>query len=421
MKQFLVLLLLTSFWTTSKSQDATQVYKTTVNSTVTIETDNSLGSGFFVADHIIATNYHVIKGASFAYCYTNNSSTKYKIEGYLAADKSVDLILLKVSGLNRNAIKMASASVTPGQKIYALGSPKGLPATISDGIVSGLRNFEGHKLIQMTAPISPGSSGGPVLNSEGQLVGISLSQLKEGQNLNFAIPHKYLKKLLSQKSTMNELMYLDEALVSSLKTVFSSVKIGTNVWMSHNLDLTQFRNGDYLLEAKSKEDWERAGNERIPAWCYYDNDTANRVKYGKLYNWYAVNDPRGLAPHGWHISSHADWKELVNYIGEANVGSEIKTSDEWEDGNGTNLTGFNAYPSGWRWVQNEFFHAGRSAYWWTANEIDATTAVAICLLRNSNYTTTFFLRYGRLSQKLDEINSYKAGKYSGLSVRCVKD
>lgn len=183
----------------SFGQDATVIYKNTVNSTVTIETDNGLGSGFFVAPNIIATNYHVIEGATQASCYINNSTTKYKIDGYLAADKSVDLILLKVSSLNKPALVFTSETVSPGQKVYVIGSPKGLPATISDGIVSGMRDFEGYKLIQMTAPISPGSSGGPVLNSKGQLIGISVSQLTEGQNLNFAIPKSYLEVLLQFK------------------------------------------------------------------------------------------------------------------------------------------------------------------------------------------------------------------------------
>ena len=144
-------------------------------------------------------NYHVIEGATQASCYINNSTTKYKIEGYLAADKSVDLILLRVSTLNKPALVFTSETVSPGQKVYVIGSPKGLPATISDGIVSGMRDFEGYKLIQMTAPISPGSSGGPVLNSKGQLIGISVSQLTEGQNLNFAIPKSYLEVLLQFK------------------------------------------------------------------------------------------------------------------------------------------------------------------------------------------------------------------------------
>ena len=195
---------------TANSQDATIIYKNTVNSTVTIETDNGLGSGFFVAQNTIATNYHVIEGASEAICYLNNSDVKYKIDGYVAVDKTVDLVLLKVSTLDRPALKMAQESSSPGQKIYVIGSPKGLPATISDGIVSGMRDFDGHKLIQMTAPISPGSSGGPVLNSKGELIGISVSQLTEGQNLNFAIPKSYLELLIEfKKNTPTDISSLN--------------------------------------------------------------------------------------------------------------------------------------------------------------------------------------------------------------------
>jgi hypothetical protein len=183
------------------SQEASLIYKKTVNSTVTITTDDgSQGSGFFVAPNIIATNYHVIDGASSASCYLNNSDIEYKIDGYVGIDKSVDLILLKVSTLDRPAIKLAVTTISIGQKVYAIGSPQGLQATISDGIISGMRDFEGTKLLQMTASISPGSSGGPVLNSIGELIGISVSQLTDGQNLNFAIPKSYLQILLDFKS-----------------------------------------------------------------------------------------------------------------------------------------------------------------------------------------------------------------------------
>lgn len=198
------------------SQDAKLIYKNAVNSTVTIETDKGLGSGFFVGNNIIATNYHVIEGATTAYCYLNNSSTKYNIEGFLAIDTAADLVLLKVEGLNRISLKMATKTVEVGQKIFVLGSPKGLPATISDGLVSGLRNVNGHKFIQITAPMSPGSSGGPILNSNGELVGISVGQINGGQNLNFAIPKSYLQVLLtSKKSTIERLTNLPTAKVSS--------------------------------------------------------------------------------------------------------------------------------------------------------------------------------------------------------------
>ncbi|MDC1221215.1 serine protease [Salibacteraceae bacterium] len=210
--KILLSLFLSAIAISSFSQDATGIYNKTVGSTVTIETNNGLGSGFFVAPNIIATNYHVIEGATEASCYLNNTITKYKIEGYLAADQSVDLILLKVPSLNKPALPMAPEAVTPGQQVYVIGSPKGLPATISDGIVSGMRDFAGYKLIQMTAPISPGSSGGPVMNSKGQLIGISVSQLTEGQNLNFAIPKSYLELLMQFKK--------DEAI--PISTLYSS-------------------------------------------------------------------------------------------------------------------------------------------------------------------------------------------------------
>jgi hypothetical protein len=215
MKNLLILSFVLSSANHFFSQDASLIYKNTVNSTVTILTDDgSQGSGFFVAPNIIATNYHVVEGATNASCILNNSDIEYKIDGYVGIDKSVDLILLKVSTLNKPAIKFAVTTASIGKKVYVIGSPQGLPATISDGIISGMRDFEGIKLLQMTASISPGSSGGPVLNSIGELIGISVSQLTEGQNLNFAIPKSYLQILLDfKKNTPSAL----SSLISSEK------------------------------------------------------------------------------------------------------------------------------------------------------------------------------------------------------------
>ena len=225
------------------SQDASLIYKNTVNSTVTITTDNgSQGSGFFVSPNIIATNYHVIEGATKASCYLNNSDTEYKIDGYVGIDKSVDLILLKVSTLNKPVIKLAVTTASIGQKVYVIGSPRGLPATISDGIISGMRDFEGTKLLQMTASISPGSSGGAVLNSNGELIGISVSQLTQGQNLNFAIPKSYLQILLDFKK--------DTPIALSSLISYSASIIGKPIRIG-NLDIAQ---NDFPEEM----DWDEA-------------------------------------------------------------------------------------------------------------------------------------------------------------------
>lgn len=186
-------------------QNATTVYNKVSKSTVTIETnEGSLGSGFFIAENIIATNYHVIEGATQANCYLINSNISYAIEGYLAVDKNADLVLLKVSNLNKPPIKLSLSEDVIGQKVFVIGSPKGLPGTISDGIISAFRDTDGTRLIQMTAPISSGSSGGPVLNSLGELIGISVSQIVDGQNLNFAIPKSYLELLIKYKRSYSE-------------------------------------------------------------------------------------------------------------------------------------------------------------------------------------------------------------------------
>src|SRR5690349_3178457 len=81
------------------------------------------------------------------------------------------------------------------------------------------------------------------------------------------------------------------------------VTIGTQTWMTDNLTVSQFRNGDPVKQARTFAEWKKAGESKQPAWCYYQNNTTYGSQLGKLYNWYAVNDPRGLAPAGWHIAT----------------------------------------------------------------------------------------------------------------------
>ena len=91
------------------------------------------------------------------------------------------------------------------------------------------------------------------------------------------------------------------------------ITIGIQTWTSKNLDVSKFRNGEAIPLAKTKAEWELAGKKMQPAWCYYENKTANGSSYGKLYNFYAVNDPRGLAPKGYHIATDAECKRLTDY------------------------------------------------------------------------------------------------------------
>jgi uncharacterized protein (TIGR02145 family) len=97
------------------------------------------------------------------------------------------------------------------------------------------------------------------------------------------------------------------------------IKIGNQIWMKSNLNINCFRNGDIILQIQSNEEWEKASEEGLPCWCYYNNDKILGEEFGKLYNWHAVNDSRGIAPEGWEVASDEDWSILTAFIG----GNEI--------------------------------------------------------------------------------------------------
>ena len=160
-----------------------------------------IGSGFFVKRNIIATNYHVIEGAAKGTAKLVGKDTRHKIEGIAAMDKDNDLVLLKIAA-NVSGIKPLalgdSNKVRIGETVYVTGNPKGLEGTFSRGNISSQRGKDTKERLQMTAPISPGSSGGPVLNRNGLVIGVCFMTIEGGQNLNFAIPSKYLKILIER-------------------------------------------------------------------------------------------------------------------------------------------------------------------------------------------------------------------------------
>lgn len=159
----------------------------------------ALGSGFLVRDGEIASNLHVVEGSARGYAKLVGQKTKYDIEGVTALDGDRDLVVLKVSVSGSPSLSLGeSDTVEVGENVYAVGNPQGLEGTFSQGIVSSIREVGTDKLLQITAPISPGSSGGPVLNGKGEVIGVSVATFRGGQNLNFAIPASYLKTLLTK-------------------------------------------------------------------------------------------------------------------------------------------------------------------------------------------------------------------------------
>lgn len=224
--------------------------------------------------------------------------------------------------------------------------------------------------------------------------------------------------------------------VAAITLQAQTITIGNQVWMTKNLDVSTFRNGDPIPQAKTVEEWKKAGENRQPAWCYNDNDPANGAKYGKLYNWYAVNDPRGIAPVGYHIPSDAEWRKLKDYLG-SDAGTKMKSKSgytpggsktclncaSWNseyrskvpchtckdtrkvDATGTNTSGFSGLPGGYRSDFGPFYDIGYFGKWWSSTEGGLTSLAWEC----------------RLSYNDGDVfisNSYKA---DGLSVRCLRD
>lgn len=232
-----------------------------------------------------------------------------------------------------------------------------------------------------------------------------------------------------------------------------TVTIGGQMWMTKNLNVDKFRNGDPIPQARTDEEWKSAGENGEPAWCYYENDETKGKKYGKLYNWYAVNDPRGLAPEGYHIPEVREldrlcsnsegkkvfYKNLKSTIGWSSftVGGEseeecsncaswskeyrnkvpchkckdtrvviVKRPIETKSGNGSNSSGFNGLPGGLRNSEGEFQLEGEHACWWSSTP---------------SSTQMYLIWVLDLINKDEDQGLERAVKNAGLYVRCIKD
>ena len=193
---------------------------------------------------------------------------------------------------------------------------------------------------------------------------------------------------------------------------YKTVKIGEQVWMAENLDVNHFNNGDIIPEVEDPKAWVQASKDGKPAWCYYNSDPANEKIYGKLYNWYAVHDPRGLAVDGWHIPVDAEWTDLTTYLGGKTVaGMKMKATSGWNsNGNGTNKSGFSGLPGGSRTDDGTFEDIGKRGSWWSSTKDES----------DDSFGDDAWYRY--LSSGDGSIYRYSDGFMGyGFSVRYIKD
>lgn len=157
----------------------------------------SIGSGFFVrADGVVVTNHHVLAGATRVQVVRANGEILDRV-GVLDTDPGTDIAILKATTIGMPVLILEPATPVVGQRVVVVGAPLGLQHTVSEGIVSAVRIEGGREQIQMSAPISPGSSGGPVIDASGRVVAVTRATLRAGQSLNFAIPARYVVALLA--------------------------------------------------------------------------------------------------------------------------------------------------------------------------------------------------------------------------------
>src|SRR5690606_21020415 len=157
---------------------------------------------------------------------------------------------------------------------------------------------------------------------------------------------------------------------------FETVEICNQIWMLDNLNVTNYRNGDPIPQVTDPTEW---GNLTTGAWCYYSNNSGNEEVYGKLYNWYAISDPRGLAPEGWHIPTEAEWNSLSNCLGGDNLaGGFLKESgfSHWAEPNtsAANSSWFTGLPRGFRESYGDFFDKSFVGYFWISAENTTTNS-----------------------------------------------
>jgi uncharacterized protein (TIGR02145 family) len=186
---------------------------------------------------------------------------------------------------------------------------------------------------------------------------------------------------------------------------YNGVQIGTQFWTTKNLNISKYRNGDEIPQVQDAAEWAAL---TTGAWCYYENKEENGITYGKLYNWFAVNDPRGLAPEGFHIPSDEEWNCLTEYLGGENVaGGKMKEKGKvhWAEPNkkANNTSGFTGLPGGECNYNGTFWCLGEIGWWWSSSD-DETEGMSINLNSDNGIAQVYYF-----------------DKTSGFSVRCLKD
>jgi uncharacterized protein (TIGR02145 family) len=183
---------------------------------------------------------------------------------------------------------------------------------------------------------------------------------------------------------------------------YNTVQIGTQCWFKENLHTSLYRNGDGIPNLQVNEEWSNTTTSEEGAWANYDNDESLEIDFGKLYNWYAVNDNRDLCPSEWHVPTFNEWSVLTTFLGGDSIaGDAMKDDIDW---NGSNVSGFSMLPGGLRYNHGGYDYFGGYGYCWSSSAAPGNGSHSVGLDYSQN-----------------SVFRFEGHRRNGFSVRCIKD
>jgi uncharacterized protein (TIGR02145 family) len=199
------------------------------------------------------------------------------------------------------------------------------------------------------------------------------------------------------------------SMIDQQGNVYKTILIGTQDWMAENLKTSIYQNGEPIATNLTDEEWQNTINSQIGAWVFYNKDSQYECPYGKLYNWYAVADPRHVCPTGWHVPTDAEWTTLTNYLGgEVVAGGKMKSTGTqyWIAPNtdATNESGFSGLPGEFRFSSGVLLNLGYKGIWWSSSDFNTYSAWEC-----------------GLDYEDDGAYQNVGDKQYGFSVRCLRD
>jgi uncharacterized protein (TIGR02145 family) len=366
----------------------------TVDANVTIFSDNNLIPSFTYTYKVYAYNVKITS--------TTNSSE-------VSVTTSIPIVVPTLTTTLPSYITITTAS--SGGDISSNG---GAPVT-ARGIVW---STSAYPTIALTSKTTDGSGLGNFSSSITSLIPSSSYFVRAYATNSVGTAYGNELSFITSNFSSTELNVQGFNVIDIDGNIYQTVKNCDQTWTKTNLNVSKYRNGDIIPEIKDPSQW---ANLTTGAWCYYNNDSATGAIYGKLYNWYAVNDPRGLAPIGYHIPSDTEWRTLTTCLGgEIVAGGKMKEAassqtDQYSwyyDSGATNSSGFSAKPASWRYTESSGTLFGENklikmdAFWWSSTGYVS----GVASLRNIQASSNSL-----------NIQVFSHIKSNGLSIRCVKN